>query len=133
MTECKKSLFVCIRTRQLGRSRLSRALPGSSPTKKCSTKWSRRLHRHRTRSLRLFPHRSRSPPPQLEKRKLKLLGSFVPVKMGDLDAEKEVIERIRKVGDLLAELKAPFLVLADDQLPAATPSPVALTIQAARR
>ena len=35
---------------------------------------------------------------QLEKRKLKLLGSFVPVKMGDLDAEKEVIERIRKVG-----------------------------------
>ncbi|HEX3119800.1 MAG TPA: sugar phosphate isomerase/epimerase [Candidatus Acidoferrum sp.] len=54
---------------------------------------------------------------QLEKRKLKLLGSFVPVKMGDLNAEKEVIERIRKVGDLLAKLKAPFLVLADDQTP----------------
>jgi inosose dehydratase len=54
---------------------------------------------------------------QLEKRKLKLLGSFVPVKMGDLDAEKEVIERIRKVGGLLAKLKAPFLVLADDQTP----------------
>ncbi|HXM15316.1 MAG TPA: TIM barrel protein [Candidatus Eremiobacteraceae bacterium] len=54
---------------------------------------------------------------QLERRKLKLLGSFVPVKMGDLDAEKEVIERIRKVGDLLAKLKAPFLVLADDQTP----------------
>ena len=54
---------------------------------------------------------------QLEKRKLKLLGSFVPVRMGDLDAEKEVIERIRKVGDLLAKLKAPFLVLADDQTP----------------
>ena len=54
---------------------------------------------------------------QLEKRKLKLLGSFVPVQMGDLNAEKEVIERIRKVGDLLAKLKAPFLVLADDQTP----------------
>ena len=52
---------------------------------------------------------------QLEKRKLRLLGSFVPVKMGDLDAEKEVIERIRKVGNLLATLKAPFLVMADDQ------------------
>jgi hypothetical protein len=26
-----------------------------------------------------------------------------------------VIERIRKVGDLLATLKAPFLVMADDQ------------------
>jgi inosose dehydratase len=54
---------------------------------------------------------------QLEKRKLTLLGSFVPVKMSDLNAEKEVIERIRKVGDLLAKLKAPFLVLADDQTP----------------
>ena len=53
--------------------------------------------------------------PQLEKRKLSLLGSFVPVKMGDPDASVAVIDRIRKVGKLLSDLKAPFLVLADDQ------------------
>jgi len=53
--------------------------------------------------------------PQLEKRKLNLLGSFVPVRMGDPAAGKDVIERIRKVGKLLAALKAPFLVMADDQ------------------
>lgn len=55
--------------------------------------------------------------PQLEKRKLKLLASFVPVKMTDPGASKAVIERIRKVGNLLAALKAPFLVMADDQSP----------------
>jgi inosose dehydratase len=53
--------------------------------------------------------------PQLEKRKLKLLASFVPVKMTDPSASKSVIDRIRKVGHLLATLKAPFLVIADDQ------------------
>jgi inosose dehydratase len=53
--------------------------------------------------------------PQLAKRNLALLGSFVPVKMGDADAGPAVIERIRKVGQLLAALKAPFLVMADDQ------------------
>jgi inosose dehydratase len=52
---------------------------------------------------------------QLTKRKLKLLASFVPVKMTDLAAGKAVIARIRKVGDLLAALRAPFLVMADDQ------------------
>jgi len=52
---------------------------------------------------------------QLEKRKLKLLASFVPVKMTDPGASQAVIERIRKVGHLLAALKAPFLVMADDQ------------------
>src|ERR1700739_421628 len=52
---------------------------------------------------------------QLEKRKLKLLGSFVPVKMTDPSANSAVMERIRKVGYLLATLKAPFLVMADDQ------------------
>src|ERR1700686_4316179 len=52
---------------------------------------------------------------QLEKRKLKLLASFVPVKMTDPAAGKAVIDRIRKVGTLLATLKAPFLVMADDQ------------------
>src|SRR5262249_43348646 len=53
--------------------------------------------------------------PQLEKRRLGLLGSFVPVKMADTSAGVEVLERIRKVGKLLSTLKAPFLVLADDQ------------------
>lgn len=55
--------------------------------------------------------------PQLEKRRLKLLGSFVPVKMTDPSASAAVMERIRKVGHLLATLKAPFLVIADDQSP----------------
>jgi inosose dehydratase len=53
--------------------------------------------------------------PQLDKRGLKLLGSFVPVKMTDPSASVAVMERIRKVGHLLSSLKAPFLVLADDQ------------------
>ncbi len=53
--------------------------------------------------------------PQLAKRRLNLLGSFVPVKMGDPTAGTEVLERIRRVGKLLAALKAPFLVMADDQ------------------
>jgi inosose dehydratase len=53
--------------------------------------------------------------PQLERRNLKLLASFVPVKMTDPGASKSVMERIRKVGGLLAALKAPFLVIADDQ------------------
>src|ERR1700704_3643535 len=55
--------------------------------------------------------------PQLDKRKLKLLASFVPVKMTDPAASTAVMERIRKVGNLLAALKAPFLVMADDQSP----------------
>jgi inosose dehydratase len=55
--------------------------------------------------------------PQLAKRGLNLLGSFVPVQMGDPASGKVVLERIRKVGRLLADLKAPFLVLADDQSP----------------
>jgi inosose dehydratase len=62
-----------------------------------------------------FPTDAKVLQPQLEKRKLKLLGSFVPVKMTDPAAGKAAIERIRKVGDLLATLKAPFLVMADDQ------------------
>jgi inosose dehydratase len=53
--------------------------------------------------------------PQLKKRELKLLGSFVPVEMTNPDAGVTVLDRIRKVGKLLAILKAPFLVLADDQ------------------
>jgi inosose dehydratase len=37
--------------------------------------------------------------------------------MADPTSGKVVLERIRKVGRLLADLKAPFLVLADDQSP----------------
>jgi inosose dehydratase len=64
-----------------------------------------------------FPTDPKILQPQLEKRKLKLLASFVPVKMTDQAASQAVMERIRKVGDLLATLKAPFLVIADDQSP----------------
>jgi inosose dehydratase len=53
--------------------------------------------------------------PQLDKRKLKLLGSFVPVVLSDPASAGVAVEHIRKVGDLLATLKAPFLVLADAQ------------------
>jgi inosose dehydratase len=53
--------------------------------------------------------------PQLEKRKLTLLGSFVPVVLSDPDSAAVAVEQIRKVGDLLATLHAPFLVLADAQ------------------
>ena len=64
-----------------------------------------------------FPTDPKILQPQLEKRKLKLLASFVPVKMTDPAASQAVVERIRKVGTLLATLKAPFLVIADDQSP----------------
>jgi len=37
--------------------------------------------------------------------------------MTDPAAGKAAIERIRQVGNLLAPLKAPFLVMADDQSP----------------
>jgi inosose dehydratase len=55
--------------------------------------------------------------PQLAKRNLQLVGSFVPVKIGDPASGREVLERIRKVGKFLAALNAPFLVMADDQSP----------------
>ena len=64
-----------------------------------------------------FPTDPKVLQPELDKRNLKLLASFVPVKMTDPSASTAVIERIRKVGNLLAELKAPFLVIADDQSP----------------
>jgi inosose dehydratase len=53
--------------------------------------------------------------PQLEKRKLKLLGSFVPVLLSDPASANIAVAQIRRVGNLLATLKAPFLVLADAQ------------------
>ena len=53
--------------------------------------------------------------PQLDRRHLKLLASFVPVPLGDPASTKAVVEQIRKVGELLSTLGAPFLVLADAQ------------------
>src|ERR1700757_4220658 len=64
-----------------------------------------------------FPTDPKVLQPQLDKRDLKLLGSFVPVDMTNPAAGAAVIERIRKVGDLLATLQAPFLVMADDMHP----------------
>lgn len=55
--------------------------------------------------------------PQLDKRKLKLLGSFVPVVLSDPRSAAIAVEQIRKVGNLLSTLHAPFLVLADAQSP----------------
>ena len=52
---------------------------------------------------------------ELTKRRLKLLGSFVPVTLSDPASTEVVIEQVRKVGNLLATLGAPFLVLADAQ------------------
>lgn len=52
---------------------------------------------------------------ELDKRHLKLLASFVPVTLSDPNSAETVIEHIRKVGDLLGALGAPFLVLADAQ------------------
>ena len=52
---------------------------------------------------------------QLESRQLKLLGSFVPVVLSDPASAAVAVQQIRKVGDLLATLQAPFLVLADAQ------------------
>jgi len=62
-----------------------------------------------------FPTEAAVLRPQLDKRKLKLLGSFVPVVLSDPASAATAVEQIRKVGDLLAALKAPFLVLADAQ------------------
>lgn len=53
--------------------------------------------------------------PQLDKRKLTLLGSFVPVVLSDPASAGIAVEHIRNVGNLLSTLKAPFLVLADAQ------------------
>jgi inosose dehydratase len=52
---------------------------------------------------------------ELAKRRLKLLGSFVPVTLSDPGSANVVIEQVRKVGNLLSTLGAPFLVLADAQ------------------
>jgi inosose dehydratase len=64
-----------------------------------------------------FPTDAKVLEPELSQRKLKMLGSFVPVDLTDPASTTIVVEQIRKVGDLLAALGAPFLVLADEQSP----------------
>src|ERR1700761_1802744 len=56
--------------------------------------------------------------PEMSKRNLKLLGSFVPVALSVESSTGTVVERIRLVGGLLSGLGAPFLVLSDVQSPA---------------
>lgn len=53
--------------------------------------------------------------PKLAEHNLALLGSFVPVVLSDPGSAKVAVDQIRKVGGLLAALKAPFLVMADAQ------------------
>jgi len=55
--------------------------------------------------------------PVLERKNLKMVSSFVPVNLSDPGAATAVIERIRRVGTLLAALEAPCIVLADEQSP----------------
>ncbi|MGH9451348.1 MAG: TIM barrel protein [Terriglobia bacterium] len=55
--------------------------------------------------------------PVLRKKSLVMLSSFVPVPLGDPSAASAAVDQIRKVGRLLAALKAPYIVLADAQTP----------------
>src|SRR5262245_50191316 len=51
--------------------------------------------------------------PVLAQRNLTMLSSFVPVNLADPSSAVSVIDQIRKVGKLLAALRAPFIVLSD--------------------
>ncbi len=64
-----------------------------------------------------FPTDPKLIQPVLERKKLTMLSSFVPVNLADPACRDSVIEHIRKVGTLLAALKAPFLVLSDAESP----------------
>jgi inosose dehydratase len=55
--------------------------------------------------------------PVLQKKNLTMLSSFVPVPLADPSRANSAIDQIRKVGTLLAALKAPYIVLADAQSP----------------
>jgi inosose dehydratase len=55
--------------------------------------------------------------PVLQKKNLTMLSSFVPVPLADPSCASSAIDQIRKVGTLLAALKAPYIVLADAQSP----------------
>jgi inosose dehydratase len=62
-----------------------------------------------------FPTDAKILAPELSRRQLTLLGSFVPVVLSDPASTKVVVEQIRAVGGLLSALGAPFLVLSDAQ------------------
>jgi len=55
--------------------------------------------------------------PVLQKKKLAMLSSFVPVSLTDASCAPAVIEHIRTVGKLLAALQAPYIVMAGDETP----------------
>jgi inosose dehydratase len=55
--------------------------------------------------------------PVLQRKKLAMLSSFVPVSLTDASCAPAVIEHIRKVGQLLAALQAPYIVMAGDETP----------------
>jgi inosose dehydratase len=55
--------------------------------------------------------------PVLQKKSLTMLSSFVPVPLAEPSRAKSAIDQIRKVGKLLAALRAPYIVLADAQSP----------------
>lgn len=52
--------------------------------------------------------------PELEQRNLKLLSSYVPVKLADKQTHDAGEQHALKVGRLLAAMGAPYIVLADD-------------------
>jgi len=64
-----------------------------------------------------FPTNPRILRPLLERKKLAMLSSFVPVPLADASHANAAIEQIRKVGILLAALDAHCIVLADAQSP----------------
>jgi inosose dehydratase len=64
-----------------------------------------------------FPTSAEVLRPVLEKKGLAMLSSFVPVSLADPAGRGSVIEHIRKVGKLLADLRAPYIVLADAESP----------------
>jgi inosose dehydratase len=55
--------------------------------------------------------------PVLQRKRLAMLSSFVPVTLADPGCRSSVVEHIKKVGSLLASLQAPYLVLADAESP----------------
>jgi inosose dehydratase len=62
-----------------------------------------------------FPTDAETLSAELRARSLEMLSSFVPVNLADASSVNETVEQIRKVGSLLAALKAPHIVLADAQ------------------
>ncbi len=66
---------------------------------------------------RFFPTDPRIMRPVLQRKKLTMLSSFVPVPLAEPAHAAAAIAQIRKVGTLLAALEARYIVLADAQTP----------------